>query len=275
MLYEVITLQDPNFTHSIDKNFAHTIHIFDQCKNEWGEDCEDTYSWFNPEINSRNLGIDQRDNKGILIKRLLNIPEYYENYLSIFSDLLQNHFTVDKHKKIIEEQSLLIDEAVKEDSNSLFSYESFLSETKEGGLLKIISDRIDSLQLELEKLHYTPSQKQVKKGELTINEIIAINNSVKESIDLSNEYEDWIEIYNCTDTELNLHNCYLSDLKSDLKKWKFPTGTRIPAKGYLTLWADGHIHQPGLHTNFKLDGNGEAVYLSNQEGEIIDRNNFV
>ena len=55
---------------------------------------------------------------------------------------------------------------------------------------------------------------------------------------------------------------YLTDDDKSPKKWQFRDGTKIPAYGYLIVWADedGKATE-GLHASFKLSASGETVYL--------------
>lgn len=66
--------------------------------------------------------------------------------------------------------------------------------------------------------------------------------------------EDWIEIFNGGNQEVNLNGWYLTDSKSTLKKWKFPSVT-LPSGGYRVVFASGKdrpaVFGP-MHTNFKL-----------------------
>lgn len=104
---------------------------------------------------------------------------------------------------------------------------------------------------------------------VVINELMAVNFSVAK--DQNNQYDDWIELYNNSSGQVDLSEHYLSDSKSNLKKWKFPAGTIIDGKSYLVVWADSDTLQPGLHTNFKLSSDGEKVYLVTPDLEIWDK----
>jgi len=97
---------------------------------------------------------------------------------------------------------------------------------------------------------------------LFINEIMAANEST--IADESGAFEDWIEIYNPTATAINLGGLYLSDKPNNPNKWAFPEVT-IPAKGFLTLWADGEEAAGALHTNFKLNAGGEFIGIFDTE----------
>lgn len=88
-----------------------------------------------------------------------------------------------------------------------------------------------------------------------------------------NEYfkkNDWIELYNTTDTELDVAGLYLSDDIDQPMKYQIPASvvvnTRIPAHGYLTVWADGLVPVSQNHASFKLsntDGSMAIVSSSN------------
>lgn len=100
---------------------------------------------------------------------------------------------------------------------------------------------------------------------LIINEFLASN--INGLIDIeSGEYSDWIEIYNPTDSTIYLNNHYLSDDFNNLQKWQFPNTAFISPNSYLIVWADDKNDR--LHTNFKLDVDGEQILLS--KNKIID-----
>lgn len=105
-------------------------------------------------------------------------------------------------------------------------------------------------------------------GDIVINEIMSIN-SVTVS-DQNGEYDDWIELFNLTDNNIDVSGYYLSDKSSNLLKWQIPSGTTINGKGYLIIWADEDSTQIGLHSNFKLSSDGEAVILSKSDGSLLD-----
>lgn len=72
-----------------------------------------------------------------------------------------------------------------------------------------------------------------------------------------------------TDHELDLTGLYLTDEPDNPRKWPFPDGTTIPANGYLLVWADEDGGAPtGLHANFKLDKNGEQVFLIDADAAL-------
>ncbi|MBK7094098.1 MAG: CotH kinase family protein [Saprospiraceae bacterium] len=107
---------------------------------------------------------------------------------------------------------------------------------------------------------------------VVINELMASN--TKTAIDENGEYEDWIELFNTNDLEVDLGGFYLSDKATDIKKWQIPAGIRIPAKGYLIIWADEDQEQGQLHANFKLSKSGEDVVFADSQSNILDQVSF-
>lgn len=93
--------------------------------------------------------------------------------------------------------------------------------------------------------------------QLFINEFMADNSSTIKDPDDPNSYEDWIEIYNAGASVVNMSGMYLTDNPRNPNKWQIPAGVIIPAKGYLLFWADSDAEEGTLHTNFKLDLEGD------------------
>ena len=104
--------------------------------------------------------------------------------------------------------------------------------------------------------------------DLKINEILASNVSVNK--DEYGEYDDWIELYNFGDDTINLNGLYISDSKNNLTKFQINFDTLLLPQSYIIIWADEETEQGPLHTNFKLDGLSEKVYISNENLEILD-----
>lgn len=110
-------------------------------------------------------------------------------------------------------------------------------------------------------------------GEVVINEFLALNQN--DTVDENGAHEDWIELYNATTNPLNLFGLYLSDTYTNLSKFAFPENSVIQPHGYFMIWADEDNSTTGnLHCNFKLSSNGEALFLSNAAGNIIDSVTF-
>jgi hypothetical protein len=104
---------------------------------------------------------------------------------------------------------------------------------------------------------------------VVINEALTFN--VLTLGDEEREFDDWIELYNPSDQTAVLTGHYLSDDLTNLTRWQFPSGTNIPPKEYLLLWADGQPEQGDLHCNFKLSSESGIIALTAADGtSIID-----
>ncbi len=112
---------------------------------------------------------------------------------------------------------------------------------------------------------------------VVINEVLASNRSGIR--DAQWQREDWIELYNRGASAVDLGGYYLTDDLSRPTKWQIPMGnpaaTTIAAHGYLLIWADGDISDPGLHAGFRLSDEGEEVGLFASDGmKMIDSISF-
>jgi hypothetical protein len=102
-----------------------------------------------------------------------------------------------------------------------------------------------------------------------ISEFLAVNDS--SLTDENGDNSDWIEIHNPTDQLYSLFNWYLTDDTTDLDKWQFPP-VEIAPGGHMVVFASGKDRTtPGgnLHTNFRLDGEGDFLALVQPDGTTI------
>jgi CotH kinase protein/Lamin Tail Domain len=113
---------------------------------------------------------------------------------------------------------------------------------------------------EHEFLELVANSKLPQSGELVINEILAENN--KWNVDEYNDHEDWIELYNTTNQVLDLSTTFLSNDVLNFNRWKFPSGTAIAPKSYLTIYADDDTTEMIYHTNFNLNKTNGTLVLS-------------
>lgn len=102
-----------------------------------------------------------------------------------------------------------------------------------------------------------------------INEFMASNRATL--VDENGDKSDWIEIYNPGTTPISLDGWYLSTATTNLTEWQFPDVTLEPDR-YLLVFASAKdrrvIGQP-LHTNFRLNENGEYLALVRPDGSSV------
>src|SRR5438105_3020445 len=99
-------------------------------------------------------------------------------------------------------------------------------------------------------------------GQVFLNEICANNGGAVVSPGRTSP--DYIEIYNTNATAVTLSSWTLTDNPATPDKYKFPSGTTIPGKGFVIVWLDSSITYTGLVcTNFTLKSSGEQVALYN------------
>lgn len=106
-------------------------------------------------------------------------------------------------------------------------------------------------------------------SQVVINEIMSDNEETLSSI--SGETHDYIELYNDNDYDVNLDGYYLSDNIEELTKWKIIDRVLTP-NSFILIYASGLDLSQGneLHTNFKISSDGEEIYLSDSNGQIVD-----
>ncbi|MBN2506248.1 MAG: lamin tail domain-containing protein, partial [Verrucomicrobia bacterium] len=106
-------------------------------------------------------------------------------------------------------------------------------------------------------------------SDIRINEIVAANDNG--AVDEDGDTSDWIEIHNGGSTAVDLAGWYLTDNILSLNKWRFPS-VSLPANGYLIVWASEKNRSAAgapLHTNFKLEKNGEFLALVLPDGTNV------
>jgi hypothetical protein len=94
-------------------------------------------------------------------------------------------------------------------------------------------------------------------GEIVINEVMVHTDTYP---------DDWIELYNTTTGPIDIGGWYLSDNDANLFKYRFATGTTIPAYGFVVVSEDVNFgssaSDPGRLIPFALSENGEVVCLT-------------
>lgn len=105
---------------------------------------------------------------------------------------------------------------------------------------------------------------------VVLNEILASNDSLQES---DGATPDWIELYNQSAAAVDLGDRSLTDSLADPRRWVFPSGTSIPAFGYLRVRCDGGLPASATNTGFSLKANAGSVHLfdkSTNAGALLD-----
>jgi len=107
---------------------------------------------------------------------------------------------------------------------------------------------------------------------ILINEILASNSGYM-YVDAQGEPDDWIELHNHGDKPFDVGGLYLTDDLLVPTKWQIPTNdvirTTIAANGYLVIWADRDVTDPGLHADFALSAGGEHLALFDKDGVTV------
>jgi hypothetical protein len=222
------------------------------------------------------------DTSKILIRRLLNVPEFRKRYLDICCMMMANNFNKDRLFPLIDAQRDLIRPHIYEDPNYVFTRDYFeydLGNGTGGGggaqipsLKWVLDRRFDQLAENLVSTGHDCATAFSPIGwhDLVINEVLASNNQSSGIADPAGDYDDWIELYNNTNQALDLKNFYLTDTLGYKLKWTFPFGTVIEPNGYLIAWTDKDEDQHGVHTNFKLSKDGEELMLLHEDGTVVD-----
>ncbi|MCS1410224.1 MAG: hypothetical protein M2R45_03414 [Verrucomicrobia subdivision 3 bacterium] len=102
-----------------------------------------------------------------------------------------------------------------------------------------------------------------------ITEFLARNGN--QSTDDDGDRSDWIELHNPDLTDVDLEGWSLTDDRSDLTKWIFPSILLGPNQ-YLVVYASGKDRRElgaPLHTNFRLNSEGEYLGLVDPRGDVV------
>jgi len=100
-------------------------------------------------------------------------------------------------------------------------------------------------------------------GAIVINEVLAHSHA---------EASDWIELYNTTGIAIDISGWFLSDSNDNLFKYEIANGTTIGPNGYLVFYEDlnfGNVSDSGCHEPFALSENGERLYLSSAQNDVL------
>ena len=200
-----------------------------------------------------------------LAEQLWQVADYDDIYLGHMKRLMAGPAQPDTLIDRMEELRDLIRSYVYADTNKMFSNSEFeaamSSDIYEGprlipGLELFIRGRDTYLQSQIGT--WTPIEG------LVINEVMASNDST--IADEHGDYDDWIEIANVSDSAINLNGLGLVDHFDGSGEFTFPSMTLTTGE-YVIVWADEEPTEGDLHAPFKLDADGEEVYLL--DGSVI------
>jgi hypothetical protein len=110
-----------------------------------------------------------------------------------------------------------------------------------------------------------------------LNEFLAINRG---GITMdSGRAADWVELYHPGPGTFHLGGMSLSVGRLQPGQWRFPTGLELAAGEYLVVWCDPHRPAstglvPELNTGRGLAGRGDALYLVDGDGRLVDSVEF-
>jgi hypothetical protein len=83
---------------------------------------------------------------------------------------------------------------------------------------------------------------------------------------------DWIELYNTTEAAIDIGGWFISDGNDNLFKYEIAGETTIGPNGYLVLYEDlnfGNVSDPGTVESFALSENGERLYISSAQNNVL------
>ena len=109
------------------------------------------------------------------------------------------------------------------------------------------------------------------KFEVVINEICSNNESTLK--DIYGKFSSWVELYNTGLNKVDLSGYGLSNENYIPLKWTFPKNTIINSKQYLIVFLSDRSSsdEDELHTNFDIDSKGDYLFLSDPNGELVEK----
>jgi hypothetical protein len=100
-----------------------------------------------------------------------------------------------------------------------------------------------------------------------LNEIVSSQDKIY--ADDFGEYDDWIELYNSTSAPIVLDSLYITDTIDNPTKHQLKFSQTLNPNEYLLLWADNDMEQGQNHLGFKLNCEGEMIFLFDKDGTTL------
>jgi len=104
-------------------------------------------------------------------------------------------------------------------------------------------------------------------SQLLINEVCSKNESLIS--DPGGFTPDFIEILNITLEDVQLDDYFLSDKGDTPFEWQLPEA-ELEGGEVIIIWCEGGVSS-NFHTSFRIDSDGESVFLANEDGVAIDQ----
>ncbi len=104
-----------------------------------------------------------------------------------------------------------------------------------------------------------------------INEVSSNNETAL--ADQNGDFSDWIELFNSSPTPVSLAGLFLSDRTDEPFRWALPP-SQLDAGATLVIYASGKNRRAAnaeLHTNFRLNADGETLLLSHATEGTVDQ----
>jgi len=200
-----------------------------------------------------------------LAERLFQVSAYEDIYLGHMKRLMAGVAQPDTLVARMETLRDLVRPYVYADNNKMFSnaqFDAAMSTNIYDGprlipaLEPFIRDRDSWLRSQIGE--WTPIEG------LVVNELMADNVSTID--DELGDFDDWIEIANVGGSPVDLTGLSLADHFDGTTMFTFPSMSLDPGE-YVLVWADEEPLEGDLHAPFKLDSDGEDVYLV--DGTVI------
>jgi hypothetical protein len=99
---------------------------------------------------------------------------------------------------------------------------------------------------------------------IVINEVLANNASLAQP---DGTLPDLVELFNSSNQSVDLTGMSLTDRITSPRRWVFPAGSIIPARGFFVVRFDSDEPVSATNTGFGLKLGGDAVYLFNKPSE--------
>jgi hypothetical protein len=105
----------------------------------------------------------------------------------------------------------------------------------------------------------TPGESNMRRlKDIVINEVLTHSDP---------PWEDAIELYNTSFSAIDMSGWWLTDQRTDPRKFRIPEGTLLPALGYVVFYEYQINPRPGLYPSFALSSaKGDEVYLYTADG---------